>query len=122
MQIISIQNTLKEPPKAVVSMKKTIVTAFLSTAAFYLSVAVTGYAALGSSVPGDVLTGFDVSPEVELIANAAVLLHMVAAVQVFQQPLYEVSLKCIVLSCTLFGNTSVSAAAVLVRGRVENPT
>ena len=88
-QIISIQNTLKEPPKAVTSMKKTIVTAFLSTAAFYLSVAVTGYAALGSSVPGDVLTGFDVSPEVELIANVAVLLHMIAAVQVFQQPLYR---------------------------------
>ena len=77
-------------------MKKTIVTAFLSTAAFYLSVAVTGYAALGSSAPGDVLTGFDVSPEVELIANAAVMMHMVAAVQVFMQPLYEVRLKCTV--------------------------
>ena len=92
-QIISIQNTLKEPPKAVVSMKKTIVAAFLSTAGFYLSVAVTGYAALGSAVPGDVLTGFDVSPEVELFANAAVMMHMVAAVQVFLQPLYEVGPK-----------------------------
>ena len=71
-------------------MKKTIVTAFLSTACFYLSVAVTGYAALGSSVPGDVLTGFNIFPEMELFANAAVLLHMVAAVQVFLQPLYEV--------------------------------
>ena len=83
-------------------MKKTIVTAFLSTAAFYLSVAVTGYAALGSSVPGDVLTGFNVSPEVEVFANAAVLLHMLAAVQVFLQPLYEVGLNCTVLYCTAY--------------------
>jgi len=83
--ITSIQSTLKEPPKAVESMTKTIMASFSSTACFYITVACTGYAALGSTVPGDVLIGFDVSKSIELIANVAVLLHMIAVVQVFCQ-------------------------------------
>ena len=83
--ILSIQSTLKEPPQAVKSMAKTINTSFSTTVLFYLSVACTGYAALGASVPGDVLTGFNVSDEVEVIANITVLLHMIAVVQVYTQ-------------------------------------
>ena len=83
--IISIQSTLRQPPKASESMGKTIVASFSTTAGFYITVACTGYAALGSSVPGDVLIGFDVSQQIELIANIAVMLHMVAVVQVFTQ-------------------------------------
>ncbi len=87
--ITSIQSTLKEPPKAVVSMGKTVTASFGTTAFFYTTVATTGYAALGSSVPGDVLTGFSLSSELELLANIAVLLHMVAAVQIYTQSLFE---------------------------------
>ena len=87
--IFSIQSTLKEPPKAVESMGKTIKASFATTAAFYISVACAGYAALGATAPGDVLTGFSVSNEVELIANVTVLLHMIAVVQVYTQPLFE---------------------------------
>ena len=76
------QATLKEPPRAAVSMQKTIVASYSSTGAFYFSIACLGYAALGATVPGDVLVGFDVSKEVELMANSAVLFHMIAAVQV----------------------------------------
>ena len=64
------------------SMQKTIVASYSSTGVFYISIACLGYAALGSTVPGDVLVGFDVSKEVELLANSAVLFHMIAAVQV----------------------------------------
>ena len=63
-------------------MQKTIVASYSSTGAFYFSIACLGYAALGATVPGDVLVGFDVSKEVELMANSAVLFHMIAAVQV----------------------------------------
>ena len=87
--IFSIQSTLKEPPKSVVSMGKTIKASFATTAMFYISVACSGYAALGASSPGDVLTGFNVSKEVELIANVTVLLHMIAVVQVYTQVSYE---------------------------------
>ena len=67
-------------------MQKTIVASYSSTGIFYISIACLGYAALGSTVPGDVLVGFDVSKEVELLANSAVLFHMIAAVQVGLRP------------------------------------
>ncbi|GAX82508.1 hypothetical protein CEUSTIGMA_g9935.t1 [Chlamydomonas eustigma] len=89
LMIPSIQATLKEPPKAVVSMRKTIIVSYASTGMYYCLIAFLGYAALGSSVPGDVLTGFSVSKAVEVLANAAVLGHMLAAVQVYMHPIYE---------------------------------
>jgi len=48
-----------------------------------VSVAITSYMALGNGVPDDVLTGFSATPLwLNMLANAMVLLHMVAAVQV----------------------------------------
>lgn len=48
-----------------------------------MSVGITGYSALGNSVPGDVLVGFTDAPTwVTMLANTAVLLHMVSAVRV----------------------------------------
>ena len=61
-------------------MKKVISTSYGSTGLFYFSISCLGYAALGSDVPGDVLTGFNVSKAVEILANAAVLLHMVCTI------------------------------------------
>jgi amino acid permease len=87
------QATLKEPPKAVVSMRKTIIVSYASTGTYYCLIAFLGYAALGSGVPGDVLTGFSVSKAVEVLANAAVLGHMLAAVQVYMHPIYEVRMS-----------------------------
>jgi hypothetical protein len=65
----------RPPPLAVAGLG----TAF----SLYLSVAITSYMALGNSVPGDVLTGFSAAPLwLNMLANAMVLVHMVAAVQV----------------------------------------
>jgi hypothetical protein len=75
-------------------MGKTISSSFVTTGLFYISVACSGYAALGSGVPGDVLIGFDVSLQIELIANIAVLLHMIAVVQVFCQVSSTMIIKC----------------------------
>ena len=58
-------------------MKKVVSVSYGSTGLLYFSISCLGYAALGSDVPGDVLTGFNVSKSVEILANAAVLLHMV---------------------------------------------
>ena len=61
------QATLKETPtgpRSAVTMQKSIMTAFGSTGFLYLTIACLGYAALGSTVPGDVLVGFSVSKEV----------------------------------------------------------
>ena len=58
-------------------MQKTIAVSYGSTGIFYFAISCLGYAALGSNVPGDVLTGFSVSKEVEIMANSAVLFHMV---------------------------------------------
>ncbi|GAX74515.1 hypothetical protein CEUSTIGMA_g1964.t1 [Chlamydomonas eustigma] len=90
LMVPSIQATLLEPPKSAFSMRKTIYVAFGTTCVFYVAIALLGYAALGSDVPGDVLTGFSgVSTQVEVMANAAVLGHMIAAVQVYMHPIFE---------------------------------
>jgi amino acid permease len=66
----------------------------MSTAlTLYSLVAVLGYAALGPEVPDDVLIGFEkvnFAPLwLAMLANAAVLLHMIAAVQTYLQPIFE---------------------------------
>ena len=83
---VSSRRSLKEPPKSENSMAKTINVSFSTATSFYLSVACTGYAALGASTPGDIVVGFNVSDVVEVIANVAtVLLHMISLVQVITQ-------------------------------------
>ena len=57
--VLEVEDTLKEPPAAMVSMKKTGNGALAITMFFYLMLSIFGYGALGNSVPGDILTGFD---------------------------------------------------------------
>jgi amino acid permease len=59
--LLEIQDTLKQPPQAAKTMKKAMNIAITGAFAFYLSVAVTGYSALGLNeqmMPGQVLEGF----------------------------------------------------------------
>jgi len=90
---IEVQHTLREPPRAVVSMRKAVGASLSTGLALYALVAGLGYAAIGDAVSDDVLTDFervDFAPLwLAMVANAAVLLHMVSAVQVYLQPIFE---------------------------------
>lgn len=86
---MEIQDTLHEPPKAVVNMKKAIHVGMGCSLVFYMCVSVLGYLALGNAVPGDILTGFSEPSFVVTAANAMVLIHMLPAYQVFSQPLFH---------------------------------
>jgi amino acid permease len=57
--LLEIQDTIRQPPKAVKTMTKSVYVAITSAFALYFSTAVTCYSALGNTVPGEVLQGFD---------------------------------------------------------------
>ncbi|KAB2612175.1 amino acid permease 3-like [Pyrus ussuriensis x Pyrus communis] len=61
-----------------------------TTTLFYMLCGCMGYAAFGDSSPGNLLTGFGFFNPYWLIdiANAAIVIHLVGAYQVFVQPLY----------------------------------
>ncbi|KAI7842736.1 hypothetical protein COHA_003665 [Chlorella ohadii] len=88
--LLEIQDTMKQPPSAVVQMRKAVNVSVTGAFCFYLSVAVAGYVSLGNSVPGMVLEGFPDAPiGLMIAANVAILLHMVSAYQVYAQPLFD---------------------------------
>lgn len=88
--LMEIQDTLREPPRAETSMKKALRLGLGVTFFFYLLVSVTGYMALGDTVPDNVLLGFSSSPDwLNILANAMVLIHMISAWQVYAQPVFQ---------------------------------
>lgn len=87
--LMEIQDTLHEPPKALVNMKRAVHTGMGCSLVFYLAVSVLGYLALGDAVPGDILTGFAGPASVVTAANVMVLVHMLPAYQVFSQPVFH---------------------------------
>lgn len=88
--LLEIQDTLKQPPNAMKTMRKAINIAVTGAGAFYILIACTGYAALGSMVPGNVINGFPDAPKwVVIVANLAIAAHMVTAIQVFAQPIFH---------------------------------
>jgi len=86
---LEVQDTLKEPPDAQVSMRKAV-TASISTAfGLYLLVSVLCYLALGDTAHSMVLTSFTTAaPWATALGNALVLVHMMSAFQVFCQPMF----------------------------------
>lgn len=88
--LLEIQDTLRQPPNAVKTMKKAINISVTAAAGFYLTVGCTGYAALGSNTPGELLNGFPDAPNwVIVVANLAVCVHMISAIQLFAQPIFH---------------------------------
>ncbi|XP_019194117.1 PREDICTED: probable amino acid permease 7 [Ipomoea nil] len=87
---LNIQDTLKETPPEKVTMKKASTIAVCITTFFYLCCGGFGYAAFGTNTPGNLLTGFGFYEPYWLvdIANAAVIVHLVGAYQVYTQPFY----------------------------------
>eukprot|EP00882_Tetradesmus_deserticola_P024120 GHRQ01026349.1.p1 GENE.GHRQ01026349.1~~GHRQ01026349.1.p1 ORF type:complete len:200 (+),score=60.32 GHRQ01026349.1:748-1347(+) len=81
--LLEVQDTLREPPTASKTMKKTVPLALTTTFVLYTVVSVCGYAALGDNVPASIVLGFDSAPIwLTLLANFAVVVHLVPAYQV----------------------------------------
>ncbi|KAK9167426.1 hypothetical protein Scep_002617 [Stephania cephalantha] len=88
--LIEIQDTLKSPPAESKTMKKATLVSVIVTTIFYMLCGCMGYAAFGDLSPGNLLTGFGFYNPYWLldIANAAIVIHLVGAYQVYCQPLF----------------------------------
>ncbi|KAL5229627.1 hypothetical protein ABZP36_028403 [Zizania latifolia] len=89
--LIEIQDTIRAPPpsEAKVMRHATVVSVAVTTF-FYMLCGCMGYATFGDGAPGNLLTGFGFYEPFWLldIANAAIVIHLVGAYQVYCQPLY----------------------------------
>ncbi|KAJ4849441.1 Amino acid permease 3 [Turnera subulata] len=88
--LIEIQDTIKSPPAESKTMKKATLISVIVTTLFYMFCGCFGYAAFGDMSPGNLLTGFGFYNPYWLldIANAAIVIHLVGAYQVYCQPLF----------------------------------
>ncbi|KAJ3671633.1 hypothetical protein LUZ60_007712 [Juncus effusus] len=89
--LIEIQDTIKAPPpsESKVMRRATLVSVVVTTL-FYMLCGCFGYAAFGDAAPGNLLTGFGFYNPFWLlnIANAAIVIHLIGAYQVYCQPLF----------------------------------
>ncbi|KAJ0973172.1 hypothetical protein J5N97_021131 [Dioscorea zingiberensis] len=89
--LIEIQDTIKAPPPSEAKvMKRATLISVAVTTLFYMLCGCMGYAAFGDAAPGNLLTGFGFYNPFWLldIANAAIVIHLVGAYQVYCQPLF----------------------------------
>ncbi|CAA2991995.1 amino acid permease 3-like [Olea europaea var. sylvestris] len=88
--LIEIQDTIKSPPSEYKTMKKATRLSVAVTTIFYMFCGCFGYAAFGDLSPGNLLTGFGFYNPYWLldIANAAIVIHLIGAYQVYCQPLF----------------------------------
>ncbi|KFK42132.1 hypothetical protein AALP_AA2G215300 [Arabis alpina] len=88
--LIEIQDTVKSPPSEEKTMKKATLVSVGVTTMFYMLCGCMGYAAFGDLSPGNLLTGFGFYNPYWLldIANAAIVVHLIGAYQVYCQPLF----------------------------------
>ncbi|KAI5404939.1 Amino acid permease 3 [Lathyrus oleraceus] len=88
--LIEIQDTIKNPPSEVKTMKAATVLSVSVTTSFYMLCGCMGYAAFGEQAPGNLLTGFTSYNPSWVIdaANATVVIHLVGAYQVYVQPVF----------------------------------
>ncbi|KAJ8773360.1 hypothetical protein K2173_028537 [Erythroxylum novogranatense] len=88
--LIEIQDTIKSPPSEAKTIKKATLISVAVTTFFYMLCGCFGYAAFGDMSPGNLLTGFGFYNPYWLldIANAAIVIHLVGAYQVYCQPLF----------------------------------
>ncbi|KAF8023680.1 hypothetical protein BT93_F1009 [Corymbia citriodora subsp. variegata] len=88
--LIEIQDTIRSHPSESKTMKKASLVSIAVTTLFYLICGCIGYAAFGDMPPGNLLTGFGFYNPYWMvdIANAAVVIHLVGAYQVYCQPLF----------------------------------
>ncbi|KAH0989463.1 hypothetical protein GBA52_000946 [Prunus armeniaca] len=88
--IYMYQDTIKSPPSEYKTMKKATLLSLTLTSIFYILCGCMGYAAFGDLSPGNLLSdkGFHNPYWLINIANAAIVIHVVGAYQVFVQPIF----------------------------------
>ncbi|CAN7100911.1 amino acid permease 4 [Brassica rapa] len=88
--LIEIQDTVRSPPAESKTMKNATRISIAVTTTFYMLCGCMGYAAFGDAAPGNLLTGFGFYNPFWLldVANAAIVVHLVGAYQVFAQPIF----------------------------------
>ncbi|PNY04094.1 amino acid permease [Trifolium pratense] len=86
--LIEIQDTIKTPPSEVKTMNQATRISIGVTTTFYLLCGCMGYAAFGDTAPGNILTGIYKPYWLIDIANAAIVIHIVGAYQVYAQPVF----------------------------------
>ena len=86
-----VQDTLRSSPAENTVMKKASLIGVSTTTTFYMLCGCMGYAAFGDEAPDNLLTGFGFYEPFWLldVANAAIVIHLVGAYQVFCQPIYQ---------------------------------
>lgn len=88
--LIEITDTMRQPPSAVVQMKRAINVSLTVAGSFYLGVACTGYASLGDATPSLILSGFTDAPQwAVLLAHFAIVVSMMTTWQIFAQPVFD---------------------------------
>uniref|UniRef100_A0A0D3G7U4 Amino acid transporter transmembrane domain-containing protein n=1 Tax=Oryza barthii TaxID=65489 RepID=A0A0D3G7U4_9ORYZ len=89
--VMSCQDTIKAPPPSEAKvMKRATMVSVATTTVFYMLCGCMGYAAFGDRSPDNLLTGFGFYEPFWLldVANAAIVVHLVGAYQVFVQPIF----------------------------------
>jgi amino acid permease len=87
--LVEIEDTLRQPPSAAKQMKKSCNYAVTGAFTFYMAVATAGYAALGNGVSSMIFQSFTGPKWALLVAEIAVLAHMLPAFQVFMQAIFN---------------------------------
>ena len=80
---------MRQPPSAATTMQRVCNAALSTSFVLYFLVAVAGYAAEGDAVKGMILESFSGPAGALLLANCAVVGHMLTAYQVFGQPAFN---------------------------------
>uniref|UniRef100_A0A0E0MDE0 Amino acid transporter transmembrane domain-containing protein n=1 Tax=Oryza punctata TaxID=4537 RepID=A0A0E0MDE0_ORYPU len=88
---LTSSDTIKAPPPSEAKvMKRATMVSVATTTVFYMLCGCMGYAAFGDKSPDNLLTGFGFYEPFWLldVANAAIVVHLVGAYQVFVQPIF----------------------------------
>ena len=119
--LVEIQDTLKQPPKASVTMTRAISIAVTGSFLFYFIVAIGGYASLGDDVPSYILDGLPGPKWVIFVSNFCVLLHMWSAYQIFAHPMFDTLESNVAYYILKKRGTDAETPAKQVEGKVDAP-
>ncbi|PIA42055.1 hypothetical protein AQUCO_02100121v1 [Aquilegia coerulea] len=117
MLLLEIQDTLKSPPSENKTMKKASRYAVGTTTMFYTTLGCMGYLAFGNNAPGNILTGFFEPFWLVDTANISVIIHLIAAYQVYAQPIYCIHEKWL---ATKFPNTGFFTKVYTLKSPCSN--